>query len=168
MEITVDSPETDLTKPEFTFSESDYIAEPTGVDSKFDQILKKQWSTAMDNGVMHFVIKHSSLKTRILSPNRYLFVAALNQGRAPNQRRDPQSMQSLVMPFDSNKFNFTKIKPCEVLFSIRSIAIPSLDAVVIVNRSPIEYCSALLVPSIDKCLPQVYNFSKRKTKITLF
>ena len=33
-------------------------------------------------------------------------------------RRKPDNIQSLNMPFDPNKFNFTKVKEGEILFEI--------------------------------------------------
>lgn len=97
------------------------------------------------------------LPTRIISSSPFYFVAAYVPGRAPGQRRTPDSMTGLKMPFSAERFNFTKIKSCEKLFEMyfTSKAGKVSCASVLVNKSPIEYCSSLLVPSLDECLPQV-------------
>lgn len=97
------------------------------------------------------------LPSRVVSSHPFYFVAAYVPGRAPGQRRTPDSMSSLVMPFCAERFNFTKIKPCEKLFemSFTSKNGKVSRASVLVNNSPVEYCSSLLVPSLAECLPQV-------------
>lgn len=144
--------------PQLEFRETDYLQRPTANDSAFDLLLKDRWGQSMAQGVMQYNIDRQSLQSRILSPHRFGFVAHLIQGRAPGKRRAPQEMMLLRMPFNQEKFNFTKIDPKEVLFKLRLLNSEqnlSLEASVIVNKNPIEYCSALMVPSLDRCLPQV-------------
>lgn len=138
--------------PLFTIKESDYLLKQSGVDSTLDRLLKEQWNSAVGAGVMKYNILRHSLPSRVISSKDYKFIASLIEGRAPGKRRQPDEMLSLRMPFDPLKFNFTKIEPNEILFKIKC---GDLEHSVIVNKSPIEYCSSLLVPSLEQCLPQV-------------
>lgn len=138
--------------PLFTIKESDYLLKQSGVDSSFDRLLKERWNSAAEAGVMKYNILRHSLPSRVISSKDYKFIASLIEGRAPGKRRQPDEMLSLRMPFDPLKFNFTKIEPNELLFKIKC---GDLEHSVLVNKSPIEYCSSLLVPSLEHCLPQV-------------
>lgn len=138
--------------PLFTIKESDYLLKQSGVDSSFDRLLKDQWNSAVEAGVMKYDIRRHSLPSRVISSKDYKFIASLIEGRAPGKRRQPDEMLSLRMPFDPLKFNFTKIEPNELLFKVKY---GDLEHSVLVNKSPIEFCSSLLVPSLEQCLPQV-------------
>lgn len=46
-------------------------------------------------------------------PGKYGFTSQLNCERA-QQRRKPHHFKSITDPFDPRRFNFTKIKQCEV------------------------------------------------------
>ena len=89
-------------------------------------------------------------------PGKYHFVAHFNEKRGL-LRRKPQNMTSLKMPFDGNLFNFTKVTSDEILFKldIKSQIGHHQKATIIVNNSPIEYGNSLLIPSLEKCQPQV-------------
>lgn len=138
--------------PLFTIKESDYLLKQSGVDSSFDRLLKEQWNSASGADVMKYNILRHALPSRVISSKDYKFIASLIEGRAPGKRRQPDEMLSLRMPFDPLKFNFTKIESNELLFKLKS---GDLVHSVLVNKSPIEYCSSLLVPSLEQCLPQV-------------
>uniref|UniRef100_G3MPU4 GDP-D-glucose phosphorylase 1 n=1 Tax=Amblyomma maculatum TaxID=34609 RepID=G3MPU4_AMBMU len=141
------------------YSEGDFVYDvaPGGEEcqpSRFDQLLKTKWGEAMASG--HFWYKLDKLETRIL-PGKYNFVAQLNPKRA-QERRKPQHVTSVCMPFDGSLFNFTKLKEAEMLFCLKN----SNNEIgkgaghwVVINVSPLEYCNSLLVPSLEKCLPQV-------------
>lgn len=70
-------------------------------------------------------------------------------------------MSSVVMPFNPDLFNFTKVKDSEVLFELKKTDKCSTATkpghCVVINVSPLEYCNALLVPSLADCLPQVLS-----------
>lgn len=133
----------------YTFQSSDYVSNPSSTDSKLDRLIKGKWHQAMENGQIEFTIDHRVLDGQLK------FVSSFLPGRAPGKRRMPDSMTSLVMPFDHNKFNFTKVKPEEILFKLSHSSTCSPVATVLINKSPIENCSSLLVPSLEDCLPQV-------------
>uniref|UniRef100_A0A1E1X625 GDP-D-glucose phosphorylase 1 n=1 Tax=Amblyomma aureolatum TaxID=187763 RepID=A0A1E1X625_9ACAR len=122
--------------------------------SRFDQLLQAKWRDAMTNG--HFWYKLDKLETRIL-PGKYNFVAQLNPKRA-QERRKPQHVTSVCMPFDGSLFNFTKLKEAEMLFCLKNSNKDNGKGEghwVVINVSPLEYCNSLLVPSLEQCLPQV-------------
>lgn len=127
--------------------------------SKFDQLLRLKWECAAANGVLRYQLP--DLMTKVLA-GQTRFVAQLNTKRAL-QRRSPGHMTHLHQPFDPEQFNFTKIKPIEILFSfVEQVQGCSTDCddtfdqnIVIVNVSPLEYCNVLLVPRPSACQPQV-------------
>lgn len=139
------------------FTEQDYLACQSGNGSRFDQLLKHHWASAYERGVMNYCANQGSLPCRIVSPAKYSFIVMLIEGRSQKSRRSAQEMHSVRMEFDSAKFNFTKVKLEEILFKIQSdnLGDKQLEASIIVNKFPIQYCSALLVPSLTDCLPQV-------------
>ncbi|XP_054708802.1 GDP-D-glucose phosphorylase 1-like isoform X2 [Uloborus diversus] len=156
---------------EFSFSNEDFVFQTKiGNKSKFDKELESSWQVKMDNG--YFRYKLGDLKTRHL-PGKYNFVAQLNIKRAV-ERRKPDFITDVIMPFDPNCFNFTKISNNEILFSIVSqhqmqeistLNIKLKTNVLAINVSPLEYCNSLLVPGIEECYPQVINFDGLKLAV---
>ncbi|KAM7289808.1 GDP-D-glucose phosphorylase 1 isoform X2 [Ixodes scapularis] len=144
----------------FEYDDDDLVyeinASPTS-PSRFDRLLRSRWDDAMEKG--HFWYRLDKLETRIL-PGKYRFVAQLNVKRA-QERRKPQHVSSVVMPFNPDLFNFTRVKDSEVLFELRKTDKCSTATkpghCVVINVSPLEYCNALLVPSLADCLPQVLS-----------
>ncbi|XP_065309045.1 GDP-D-glucose phosphorylase 1 isoform X2 [Dermacentor albipictus] len=145
---------------EFEYGEDDLVydvapsREPK--PTRFDELLQSKWNEAMANG--HFWYKLEKLETRIL-PGKYGFVAQLNTKRA-QERRKPQHVSSICMPFDGSIFNFTKLKEGEMLFSLKNVnkeqdSAKEVGHWVVINVSPVEYCNSLLVPSLYNCLPQI-------------
>lgn len=152
--------------PSLIIKHDDFIHHAHSFDSRFDSILKTSWKKAMNNGAFNYKLEEDSIETKIIS-GLYGFVAQFNEKRGL-LRRKPQSMQSLRMPFNHEKFNFTKIKPEEKLMGI------SLDGDddtvqgdLIINSSPIEYCSSLLVPRLNDCLPQILTPESLKLAISV-
>uniref|UniRef100_T1JLX4 GDP-D-glucose phosphorylase 1 n=1 Tax=Strigamia maritima TaxID=126957 RepID=T1JLX4_STRMM len=122
----------------------------------FDSQLQLGWNEAKRKGCFRYDL--DNLDTRILA-GKFGFLAQLNINRA-QQRRHPQTIQSLTQPFDHTQFNFTQIKQDEILFELRRSQMPSPNRhLVIINVSPLEYCNSLLVPSIDSLKPQILDAS---------
>ncbi|CAH1263414.1 GDPGP1 [Branchiostoma lanceolatum] len=144
--------------------------------NKFDEELCSRWDEAMEAGMFRYRL--DSLQTKIL-PGRLRFVAQLNVKRA-QERRAPQNIIGMNHPFDPKKFNFTKIKPGEIVFEVcpqrdsphqkngtgvqngttseeapASKRVKKSAHMVIINVSPLAYGHILLVPSLQDCLPQV-------------
>jgi len=147
------------------FSQNDFIQNQTNVDSNFDQLLKFKWTEALDKDVFRYKVTQNSLLSKVIAPGNYNLIAQLNVGRG-SLRRKPDDMSSLKMPFNPNKFNFTKIKSEEILFKIKSSNSES-EATIIINSSPIEFCNALLVPHLNKCKPQVFTAESLRLAISV-
>lgn len=137
--------------------------------SRFDRCLCEEWDKAVEAG--HFRYKLDIEETRIIGSKNY--VAQLNIKRA-QERRKPDSINTVNQPYNPATFNFTKIKPEEILFELvkeengpqqlcngKPVGSRSLDDthkerhLVIINVSPLEYGHVLLVPDVDACLPQI-------------
>ncbi|NXS69136.1 GDPP1 phosphorylase, partial [Pandion haliaetus] len=85
-------------------------------------------------------------------PGPMSLVAQLNVQRG-TERRPPQAVRSLRQPFDPRAFNFTRIRPGEVLLRLRRAAdggggggaAPD-HLLVAINVSPLERGHVLLLP----------------------
>jgi GDP-D-glucose phosphorylase len=136
-------------------SEQDFQshAEPSG-RSRMDVLLETKWIAAQSLGVFKYNVSEGSLPMRTTS-GRFSFVVQLNPDRG-TQRRRPQETCQLLMSFDETLFNFTKTKESETLLRLQLPASLNVcEASLLVNNSPIEYCSSLLVPDPSLKLPQV-------------
>ncbi|XP_045680798.1 GDP-D-glucose phosphorylase 1 [Phyllostomus hastatus] len=123
--------------------------------SRFDSALCSAWRQRMDLGLFRYCL--GELQTQTL-PGAVGFVAQLNVERGV-QRRAPQSIGSMRQAFDPKQFNFTKIRPGEVLFRLhRKPDVPGAlqqeDILVMINVSPLEWGHVLLVPEPALGLPQ--------------
>lgn len=75
-------------------------------------------------------------------------------------RRKPEEIESMLQPFDPNKFNFMKISKKEIFFDIGK---GDGDDVIAINVSPILWSHCLLLPQRFSGLPQqvtIYSFRK--------
>ncbi|NWJ11725.1 GDPP1 phosphorylase, partial [Crypturellus undulatus] len=73
-------------------------------------------------------------------PGPLRLVAQLNPQRAA-LKRGAQPVRSLAQPFDPRHFNFTQIRPAEVLFRLRRAPArhpPFEHVLVVINVSPLE------------------------------
>lgn len=132
--------------------------------SPFLRKLFKQWDNCKARGLFHHDI--TACETKVL-PGEHNFVATLIEGRDQKKRPTEFGMNQVLQPFDSGKFNFTKVRPEEVIFTFHEtedesdryfdgapptvLASPSS---ILINVSPIGYCHVLLIPRILECLPQ--------------
>ncbi|XP_028358151.1 GDP-D-glucose phosphorylase 1 [Phyllostomus discolor] len=138
--------------PEYAPSRPDALPGP---GSRFDSALCSAWRQRMDLGLFRYCL--GELQTQTL-PGAVGFVAQLNVERGV-QRRAPQSIGSMRQAFDPKQFNFTKIRPGEVLFRLRRKpdlpgALRQEDILVMINVSPLEWGHVLLVPEPALGLPQ--------------
>jgi len=126
----------------------------------FDQLLQKQWKIAELNGSINYSLDDSNCKL-ITGESNGLFYnccATLNLNRI-SKRRAPYLFNSMNEPFNSDRFNFTKIKKEEILFEISSRlhhkgTNQHLKSYVIVNASPINNFHVLIVPQMMASQPQ--------------
>lgn len=137
----------------FEYSVSDLCVSVNGGKTRFDELVETRWNHHMKSG--HFRYAFSSPESKIL-PGKYGFLAQLNYNRAHN-RRPPQSMSSLKQPYNEEGFNFTKIDPNRELVCnlINRTDEKQLKHCLIINVSPLEKCSSLLVPELNAGRPQL-------------
>jgi len=131
----------------------------------FINLLLGQWEDRMTQGLFRYDV--TSCETKLI-PGNLGFVAQLNEGRHLKKRPTEFRVDRVLQPFDSAKFNFTKVGQEEVLFQfengggddsyfLKSAAITVADRapnVVAINVSPIEYGHVLLIPRVLDHLPQ--------------
>lgn len=119
--------------------------------SRFDQVLQLGWEDRLKRGLFRYRL--GELQTRIL-PGDVGFVAQLNIQRGLERRR-PQDIQCVHQCFDPQQFNFSKIRPEEVLFCMARAGSPSGRVLVVINVSPLEFGHVLLIPDPALSLPQI-------------
>ncbi|XP_065318128.1 GDP-D-glucose phosphorylase 1-like isoform X1 [Gordionus sp. m RMFG-2023] len=121
-----------------------------------DNLIQKLWEDAKLLNVFRYTIEY--LETKVITGN-YNFVIQKNCNRA-FERRAPQSFPNMHQNFNDNKFNFTKIKPQEVLFKFLHTKGDDLDEenYIIINASPLEYGNILFVPKLYDKLPQILTY----------
>ncbi|KAM6125421.1 GDP-D-glucose phosphorylase 1 [Phoenicopterus ruber ruber] len=146
---------------DFVYGEEDFVLqgagwadEPGSAPSRFDRALLEGWSDRMERGLFRYRL--GPLPTRVL-PGPMRLVAQLNVQRG-TERRPPQAVRSLRQPFDPQAFNFTRIRPGEVLLRLRRARgagpAPSDPLLVAINVSPLERGHVLLLPEPARRLPQ--------------
>ena len=80
--------------------------------SDFDCQLLSEWTEAMEKGMFKFKIDENMPTKYLLG--KYSFLAQVNALRYTEKRQTDLKKASLNLPFDMNKFNFTKINQNEV------------------------------------------------------
>ncbi|KAI6220804.1 hypothetical protein M3Y95_01035100 [Aphelenchoides besseyi] len=126
-------------------------------ETNFAQKLRSQWDESQQRGAINYDL---NCMYKLLDGD-FNFSMQLNVERA-TMRRKPMRFQSICQPFNSHRWNFTKLKAQEILFYIRCSDRPISDDpldqhALCVNASPLERGHSLLVPSLSKCLPQIMN-----------
>ncbi|XP_066307673.1 GDP-L-galactose phosphorylase 2-like isoform X2 [Miscanthus floridulus] len=132
--------------------------------SPFLRKLFNEWDDRKMRGLFHHDI--SSCETKVL-PGEYNFVATLIEGRDQKKRPTEFTMNQVLQPFVSEKFNFTKVSPLEVIFRFNETekdsaqyfdgvpdTVSASSSAILINVSPIGYCHVLLTPKIQDCLQQ--------------
>ncbi|XP_037415059.1 GDP-L-galactose phosphorylase 1-like isoform X2 [Triticum dicoccoides] len=132
--------------------------------SPFLHKLFKEWDDRNARGLFHHDITTSEAK---VLPGEHNFVATLIEGRDQKKRPTEFGMNQVLQPFHSEKFNFTKVKPEEVIFRFQETendsaqyfdgtppTVSASPSCILINVSPIGYCHVLLTPQIQECLPQ--------------
>ncbi|CAM0874810.1 unnamed protein product [Alopecurus aequalis] len=142
-------------------------AEEDGLPTEFflNSLLLAQWEDRVARGLFRYDV--TACETKVI-PGELGFVAQLNEGRHLKKRPTEFRVDCVLQPFDSAKFNFTKVGQEEVLFRFENGGgddsyfldnAPSTESdhapnVVAINVSPIEYGHVLLIPRVLDRLPQ--------------
>ncbi|KAF7048190.1 hypothetical protein CFC21_056995 [Triticum aestivum] len=130
-----------------------------------NSLLLAQWEDRVARGLFRYDV--TACETKVI-PGELGFVAQLNEGRHLKKRPTEFRVDRVLQPFDSAKFNFTKVGQEEVLFRFGNGGggssyflenAPSTEgdhapSVVAINVSPIEYGHVLLIPRVLDRLPQ--------------
>ncbi|KAH7730040.1 hypothetical protein AAVH_02528 [Aphelenchoides avenae] len=121
----------------------------------FKNQLLRPWDAAKSRKVFNYDL---NCMYKLLE-GQYNFSIQLNVERG-TLRRKPMRFQNIRQPFNHLRWNFTKLKPDEILYLLRCLDKPYTDDVLdthvlCVNASPLERGHSLVVPSVGKCLPQV-------------
>ncbi|XP_060116335.1 GDP-D-glucose phosphorylase 1 [Heteronotia binoei] len=132
----------------------DLVWAAAGQASPFDRALQRGWEERLARGLFRYRL--GELQTRRL-PGPLGLVAQLNVPRG-SERRRPQEVRSVRQSFDPAQFNFTHIRPGEVLFALQRVAAASSSRVLVaINVSPLEFGHVLLLPEPSLGLPQVLS-----------
>uniref|UniRef100_A0ACD5W843 Uncharacterized protein n=1 Tax=Avena sativa TaxID=4498 RepID=A0ACD5W843_AVESA len=142
-------------------------AQEDGLPTEFflNSLLLAQWEDRVARGLFRYDV--TACETKVI-PGDLGFVAQLNEGRHLKKRPTEFRVDCVLQPFDSAKFNFTKVGQEEVLFRFENGVgdssyfledAPSTESdhapsVVAINVSPIEYGHVLLIPRVLDRLPQ--------------
>ncbi|KAG7304735.1 hypothetical protein JYU34_010086 [Plutella xylostella] len=154
----------------FTYSDYNLTNEWSGdlevhPRTEFSNMLRYKWDQLHDDSNV-FRYKLGNIRERIIDKKtRYLL--QLNPDRGSN-RRSPEEIANLNQPFNTSKFNFTKVSPQEIMFDLVDEQNATDLHRVIVNVSPISRYHSLLCPSVNKCLPQVATKESLKLAIDMF
>ncbi|KAM6409767.1 GDP-D-glucose phosphorylase 1 [Rhynochetos jubatus] len=144
---------------DFVYREEDLVLQAAGwgaepAPSRFDRALLEGWSDRMERGLFRYRL--GPLPTRVL-PGPAGLVAQLNVQRG-TERRPPQAVRSLRQPFDPDAFNFTRLRPGELLLRLRRAGAAGAAApdplLVAINASPLGRGHVLLLPEPARALPQ--------------
>ncbi|XP_076817886.1 GDP-D-glucose phosphorylase 1-like [Clavelina lepadiformis] len=131
--------------------------------STFNEVLLEKWNNAHSNGICRYKLK---IKCKRL-PGKLNFIIQSNSQRVQN-RRTPETFSSVSMPFNKDKFNFTRLSPEEILFKVAQGSVNShssseylsnyqSDDFAVINVSPFAVGHTLLVPDLSQCRPQILN-----------
>uniref|UniRef100_A0A0N4ZSA0 GDP-D-glucose phosphorylase 1 n=1 Tax=Parastrongyloides trichosuri TaxID=131310 RepID=A0A0N4ZSA0_PARTI len=135
----------------FLYSSNDFIIDITEHEKKISfnlnneseekrnlfEILLSKWENSKKYNVFNYSLNYRGLK-----------------------RRKPLRFRALDEPFCPYRFNFTKLKPFEVLIYLgckdRIDEDYSIEQnIIAINASPIERGHSLIIPSVNKKLPQI-------------
>ncbi|KAJ1366316.1 hypothetical protein KIN20_026947 [Parelaphostrongylus tenuis] len=127
----------------------------TSKNRKLNDLLHSRWEAAKSKNAFKYGL---NCMYKLLE-GRYNLSMQLNVERG-ELRRKPMRFKNIREPFNPLRWNFTKLPENEILFYLRCkdrpISHDALDRhVIAVNASPLERDHSLIIPSINRCLPQV-------------
>ena len=164
-----------------TYSTDDLYQEPSCWSnyknhlSTFDKLLIEKWESCVKNGLCRYDLNDCKYKVLECEDQKSSFkgVAIYNVQRRTN-RRKACTFETMNEAFSHEKFNFNQVKDEEVMFYLNPVnKSQSIESnsnnngsqlgnsmrkhALLVNVSPNDYCSCLLVPDVKSCHPQQIN-----------
>ncbi|CAJ0940008.1 unnamed protein product, partial [Mesorhabditis belari] len=124
-------------------------------NKKLKDLIHQRWEAGKERGAINYQL---NCMYKFLDGN-YELCIQLNAERG-ELRRKPMRFKSIREPFSPLRFNFTKLNEAEVMLYLkcedRPITNDPLDRhLVAVNASPLTKYHSLIIPTVNKCLPQV-------------
>jgi len=131
-----------------------------GKPTPFDQKLEGEWAECIKQELFRYQLTGPDcLPTRITSGP--LRLSLLFNSNRSTDRRKPEAMMTMAKPFNEDGFNFTKIRPQEIVAemifdegkleeSANRDCENEIDGrnLLVINVSPLEYCHYLFVPDV--------------------
>uniref|UniRef100_A0A1I7Y4P4 GDP-D-glucose phosphorylase 1 n=1 Tax=Steinernema glaseri TaxID=37863 RepID=A0A1I7Y4P4_9BILA len=144
----------DLKKPLCNPVENGKSSSPSHSRLPLKEFLASRWEDSKKEKVFNYDL---NCMYKLLDGDYNLSIQ-LNVERG-KLRRKPMRFRSISENFNSLRWNFTRLKPEEILMFMRCLDRPFSDDpldrhVIAVNASPLERSHSLLVPAVNKCLPQ--------------
>ncbi|KAK6027504.1 hypothetical protein OSTOST_06464 [Ostertagia ostertagi] len=157
------------TVPVFHYRAKDFIVdlrkpiEPSSSEGQperanLKELLHSRWQEAKNRNAFNYGL---NCMYKLLE-GQYNLSMQLNVERG-ELRRKPMRFKHIREPFNPLRWNFTKLHENEMMLYLRCedrpITSDPLDRhVIAVNASPLERDHSLIIPSINKCLPQVIDY----------
>ncbi|CCD64123.1 GDP-D-glucose phosphorylase 1 [Caenorhabditis elegans] len=131
------------------------------------ELLHERWENAKQYNAFNYPL---NCMYRCLD-GKYDLSMQLNIERG-ELRRKPMHFKNIKEPFNHLRFNFAKLHDHEILFYLKCDTDPIsndlLDRhLVAVNASPLERDHSLIVPSVNKCSPQVLTLQAVRIAVDL-
>ncbi|KJH53610.1 hypothetical protein DICVIV_00038 [Dictyocaulus viviparus] len=164
LDLSVDFKTTASSVPIYEYHFSDFIIDLRTYDESSNEEIKKinlkdllhsRWEEAKSTGAINYGL---NIMYKLLD-GQYNLSMQLNVERGV-LRRKPMRFKDIKEPFNQFRWNFTKLHENEILLYLRCkdhpITQDALDRhVIAVNASPLERDHSLIIPSMNKCLPQI-------------
>ncbi|KAL6267355.1 hypothetical protein P5V15_000430 [Pogonomyrmex californicus] len=130
-------------------------------ESSLDRLLRQKWKQAEEVKASRYIL---NIRDSKILEGKYRFLMQLNPDRS-QKRRDPELITSVLQPFNSIGFNFTKLTQQEILFDIGN---GDTNDIIAINASPLEQGHCLVLTERLKCLPQIMTEYSLRKVIELF
>ncbi|BHF64012.1 GDP-D-glucose phosphorylase 1 [Sparganum proliferum] len=134
-------------------SPKNFVFALKSINSEFDSLLKKTWKAAADAGFMNYSVPTTPSVTPCNVKGAPFIILTLPSRFT--SRRKPTVPQRIDEQLSPDGFNFTKVKPKELLFSLCMEGAEIQTGVVLTNVSPFTFGHSLLVPDPPKLFNQV-------------
>ncbi|GMR59372.1 hypothetical protein PMAYCL1PPCAC_29567, partial [Pristionchus mayeri] len=163
VQLPADFSSTQSSVPHFIYRTDDFVFDLRRFPSSFShdkslrQLISDRWEEARTKNALNYNL--NCMYKYLDGP--YNLTIQLNVERG-ELRRKPMRFRKIREPFNSVRWNFTRLHDNEVLLYLRCEDRPITDDpldrhILAVNASPLERNHSLLVPAVNKCHPQVLS-----------